>query len=357
MPDAPAPTLADAIAVLPEDCYENPTWKGVLWLARDLALYAVLVALLIQVDHPLLLLVLWPVAALSIAALFVLGHDAAHQSLFKSERLNYVIGQFAMLPSLHLYEAWVFGHNRIHHGHTTRDTMDYVWHPITPEQYEALSRREKLMHRVMWSWFGGGIYYLRDIWWRSMIRFKPTDKIRAKVHRDRIVVGGYAAAASLVVLAIGFGAGGTLYSALWMWTKVLAVPFLLWNYAIGISVYVHHIATDIPWRRRRDWTKFVGQVEGTTVLHMPRFINFFMHNIFLHVPHHVDMRIPFYGLPAAVDALREHFSDALRERDYHLADYIRTTRDCKLFDLDAGVWRNYRGAITSTTPKPDLAPA
>ena len=357
MAEAAAPTLADAIAVLPEDCYENPTWKGILWIARDLAIYAALVALLIQVDHPLLLLLLWPVAALAIAGLFVLGHDAAHQSLFKSSRLNYVLGQMAMLPSLHLYEAWVFGHNRIHHGHTTRASMDYVWHPLTPREYAALPARKRLTHRLMWSWLGGGIYYLRDIWWRSMIRFTPPEKIRSKVRRDYIVVGSYTAAASLAVLALGFNSGGTLASALWMWVKVFAVPFLLWNYMIGISVYVHHIATDIPWRRRRDWTKFTGQVEGTTVLHVPRFINFFMHNIFLHVPHHVDMRIPFYGLPRAVDALRVHFKDALRDRDYHLVDYIRTTRNCKLFDLDAGVWRNYRGDITSTLPNSDLAAA
>jgi omega-6 fatty acid desaturase (delta-12 desaturase) len=309
--------------------------------------YAALVAALVRFDHPLALVVLWPLTALSISGLFILGHDAAHGALFKSSRLNYVLGQLAMLPALHLYEAWVFGHNRIHHGHTTRESMDYVWHPLTPEQFAELSASEKILHRLMWSWLGGGLYYLRDIWWRNMVRFTPPEKIRDKVRRDRVVVGSYALIASAILAVAGLASGGTAGSAIWMWAKVFGIPFLLWNYTIGIAVYVHHIAPDVVWRKRREWTKFKGQVEGTTVLHMPYLINFFMHNIFLHVPHHVDMRIPFYGLPRAVEALREHFGDVLRERRYTLREYVLTTRVCKLFDFERGVWLNYEGEVAS----------
>ena len=46
-------------------------------------------------------------------------------------------------------------------------------------------------------------------------------------------------------------------------------------------------------------------VEGTTNLRIPRVFNFFLHNIFVHVPHHVDARIPFHQLPAAAEAIAE----------------------------------------------------
>ena len=98
-------------------------------------------------------------------------------------------------------------------------------------------------------------------------------------------------------------------------------------------------------------------MEGTTVLHIPRILNTFFHNIFLHVPHHVDMRIPFYGLPSAIDALRAHFGGVLRERDYGLREYIDTTRACKLFDFDAGEWQNYRGETASPERVESLSPA
>jgi len=335
------PTIASVIEVLPDHVYDNPTALGLLYFARDVAIYAGLVALLVAVDSPFLLVPLWIVTALAVSALFIIGHDAAHGALFSSKRLNYVIGQAAMLPSLHVYEAWVFGHNRIHHGHTVREIMDYVWHPATPEAYRAMTPMQRLMHRVKWSWLGAGVYYSWDIWWKNMMRFQAPAKIAADVKRDRGIVWAYAAVVNVGLLAAGAAVYGGLGGALWMWFKVFAVPFVLWNYVIAIAVYVHHIAPDIAWQSRREWTRFKGQMEGTTILHVPAWVNFFMHNIMLHVPHHVDMRIPFYRLPEACAAIKAHFGDVVRERDFRFSDYLRTTRACKLYDFETHSWRGY----------------
>ena len=78
------------------------------------------------------------------SALFVVAHDAAHGALFRSKRLNSVVGHIAMLPSWHVYEGWVLGHNRIHHAYTVREGFDFVWHPYTPEQYAAMTPLQKL---------------------------------------------------------------------------------------------------------------------------------------------------------------------------------------------------------------------
>lgn len=338
------PTIASVIEVLPDHVYENPTALGLVYFARDLAIYAGLVALLVAVDSPFLLVPLWIVTALAVSALFIIGHDAAHGALFSSKRLNYVIGQAAMLPSLHVYEAWVFGHNRIHHGHTVREVMDYVWHPATPESYRAMTRMQRLMHRVKWSWLGAGVYYGWDIWWKNMMRFQAPAKIAADVKRDRGIVWAYAALVNVGLLAAGAAMYGGVSGALWMWFKVFAVPFVLWNYVIAIAVYVHHISPDIAWQSRREWTRFKGQMEGTTILHVPAWVNFFMHNIMLHVPHHVDMRIPFYRLPEACTAIRASFGEIVRERDFRFADYLRTTRACKLYDFATHSWRGYEAA-------------
>jgi acyl-lipid omega-6 desaturase (Delta-12 desaturase) len=344
-PDAEAgPNIAQVIEILPDRVYENPTALGLAYFARDLLLYGAVVTALIFSDHALLLLPLWVLAALVISALFIVGHDCAHGALFQSKRLGYVIGQIAMLPALHVYEAWVYGHNRIHHGHTVREVMDYVWHPASPADYRAMTRLQRLMHRLKWSWLGAGVYYGWDIWWRNMIRFTPPEKIAADVRRDRGIVFAYAFAASAALLALGAARYGGLGGALWMWTKVFAVPFALWNYSIGIAVYVHHISPEIAWHGRREWTRFKGQMEGTTILHIPVWLNFFYHNIFLHVPHHVDMRIPFYHLDEAADAIRERFGDVVRERGFGLADYLRATRACKLYDFATRSWHGYDAA-------------
>ena len=348
-------TLGDVIRFLPDEVYDNPTWKGLAYLARDLVVYAAVVTALVHFDHPLLLVPLWVLAALSISALFILGHDAAHGALFKSGRLNYALGQFAMLPALHVWEGWVLGHNRLHHGHTVRQEMDFVWHPLGPEEYRALSPARKLLHRIEWSALGAGIYYAVEVYWKRMVWLEnPPARMAAAIRRDLRIVIAFFIAFSAGLLLLGFSGGGGATGALWTWTKVFLVPWILWNYTIGAVVYVHHIDDTIRWYRRREWTKFKGQVEGTTIFRVPAWVNFFFHNIMIHVPHHVDMRIPFYGLPRAGQIILERFGDVVRERTFGFRDYLRATRSCKLYDFERGCWTGYAAA---SEPAPESATA
>src|SRR5260221_14341 len=56
-----------------------------------------------------------PVSGLVVVMLFVVGHDACHQSFTSSPRLNGWIGRIAFLPSLHVFSLWEREHNRRHH--------------------------------------------------------------------------------------------------------------------------------------------------------------------------------------------------------------------------------------------------
>ena len=70
---------------------------------------------------------------LSISFLFVIGHDACHDSLTPSHRLNMVLGRLCFLPTLHPFVCWELGHNRLHHGWTNLRGVDYVYTPYSPE--------------------------------------------------------------------------------------------------------------------------------------------------------------------------------------------------------------------------------
>jgi len=332
--------LRAVLKVIPKDCYDNPTWKGMLWIAWDFAIYAAIVAGLVLIDSPWLIL-LWILGGLSISGLFILGHDAAHKALFKSKRLNRVMAQLTFLPSLHIHEGWVFGHNRLHHGHTVREQMDFVWHPTSPAQYAELSGLRKLVHRIYWSPVGAGLYYMFDVWWKKMMIFKAPPK-QAAAHRiEKAVVLTYLLAFSGALAYGGWYRYGTGLGALWMWTKVFLIPFVIWNYSIGITVYLNHISRDINWWKRSEWNRFGGQMEGTTVIRLPWILNLFYHNIFLHIAHHVDTRIPFYGLPKATAAINEAYADVVIDKKLSLVDYLKTTWTCKLFDFERGQWVGY----------------
>lgn len=334
-------TLLPVIKAIPKEHYENPTGKGLLYFGRDLLFYGLVLAGLASTDRWWLLVPLWVLSGLVVSALFIIGHDAAHESLFKSRRLNSFVGHVAMLPSWHVYEGWVLGHNRIHHGHTVRQGMDFVWHPLTPEQFAELSRWQRLRHRVEWSWVGGGLYYLRDVWWNKMIAFDPPAKWRDAIRRDRGIVAAFVLVAGLAFGWLGWAEYGSVAGALWMVVKLLVVPFLAFNWVIGTVVHLHHVDPDIRWYKRREWNKFRGQMEGTTVLYAPAWLDVFLHHIFVHVPHHVDMRIPFHQLPAASDAIIQAFPGVVEERKLRFRDFVHNTRRCKLYDFEAGQWMTY----------------
>lgn len=327
--------LKTVIDVIPGHCYERSTIRGISLFARDAGLYLLAVSGLVIFDHPLMLVPLWVLAGLSVSALFVLGHDAAHDALFDSRRLNAVIARLSMLPSLHATESWIFGHNRVHHGHTLRQGMDFVWHPLTVAQFEALSRWQRWRHRLEWGPCGSGAYYLREVWWNKMVRFPPPARWRRSMRRDQALVVVFATA-SLVAAVLTEGVSG-----LWLWARAILIPFLLFCQVIGWVVHVHHIQPDIRWWPRREWNRFRGQVEGTTVFVGPPGWELFFHWIMVHLPHHVDMRIPCYRLPEAAAAIAEALPDDVDERKLGLASYVRATRACKLHDFETGTWSTY----------------
>ena len=334
--------LRDVTAAIPAACYDNPTWRGLAYVARDLALYATGVACLLATDHPALLVPAWALTALATSALFVLGHDAAHGALFRSRRLCDAVARLAFLPSLHALAAWRAGHNRVHHGHTGRRGIDFVWHPTTPAEWAAMSPAARLRHRIEWSAGGSGLYYLRAVWWDRMMRFVPAPRFRRAFRHDRALVVAFLAVASAALVAVGVARTGTIAGGLWTWTKVLVVPWLGFNWIIAATVYVQHIHPAIPWHGGPRDSALREQLDGTATWRLPPWLNFFWHNVYVHAPHHVDPRIPFYHLPRAAAALEPIVGTTVRPERLPFAGYLAVTRRCKLFDFERAEWVGYR---------------
>jgi len=340
--DGGAGSLKPVIDIIPAAAYLNPTWKGMSYFARDVVIYGGLVAGLIFVSNPLYVVLLEIVMAFSVVSLFIVGHDAAHGALFKTKRMNKWVGRVAMMPSWHVYEAWVLGHNRIHHPYTVRQGYDFVWHPVTASEYGAMSFWGKALHRVQWAWYGAGLYYAIDVWWNKMINFRPPARWVKAIRRDRVFTYAFVFGVAGVLAYLGAIRTHSVWGTLWMITRIEVIPFLAFCVMIGSVVHVHHVQPNIRWWKKADWTKFKGQMDGTTVLRVPKGMNFFLHWIMVHTPHHVDMRIPMYNLEMAADAIKKHFPDIVYDAPLRLKDFRRNTRICKLYDFENGRWMNYR---------------
>ena len=342
-------SLNEVRAVIPAACYERPRGRALLTVAQAPVLYLAAVAGLLVTDIWWLLVPLWVLAGLGVAGLFVLGHDASHNALVDSGRANRALARLCMAPSAHIEAAWDVGHNRIHHGYTTRQGFDFVWHPLTPDEYRQLGRLGRLQHRVELSGVGAGVYYLRTVWWQKMMRFRPDGRRRRTIRAARARLLGAVVAAVTAAGVLGWFTGGPV-GVVWLPVKVFAVPFLVFVQVIGWTVYVHHVGVGIRWWQRREWNQFKGQMESTTIPTMPAVVNrLWFHNIFVNVPHHVDPRIPFHQLPAAADAIVAAYPDIVRVSRFSFREYLRTTRRCKLYDFESGCWLPYAAATSMSS--------
>jgi omega-6 fatty acid desaturase (delta-12 desaturase) len=177
-----------------------------------------------------------------------------------------------------------------------------------------------------------------------MVTFRPPPARARAIHRDWLLVAGWAWVVTVASLWLGWATSGGITAAAWMWLKLVVLPFLVFTQVIGWAVYVHHVGPDIPWWTRAEWTRLRAQTVSTTILRMPRILNVFFHNIFVHVPHHVDARIPWYRLPEAAAAIEQAATHTIVDRHLHIGDYLDSARRCKLYDFETRTWLTYAEA-------------
>jgi acyl-lipid omega-6 desaturase (Delta-12 desaturase) len=335
------PTLDTVRSFIPESCYRRSWKSGLRIVVQDVLLWVGSLFLLYRAHSPAAILGATVLAGLAVSAMFVTAHDACHGALLPSDRANAAVAFALMVPSLHVRSAWDLGHNRIHHGFTVKQGADFVWHPLTLEQYQLLPWWSRVRHRFEWSSIGSGGYYLREVWWNKMIRFTPPKRYKHSIAVDRLAMFGCALVLWSAAAFAGFRESGSVITGLLTGCKLVVLPFLVFSHVIGWTVHVHHVQRDTVWFTPEAWSKFGAQMEGTTILRIPRVLDVFFHNIFVHVPHHVDMRIPCYHLRLAATAITAAFPGVVVDRRLRMRDYFATTGACKLYDFGTQRWLRY----------------
>ena len=287
------------------------------------------------------------VAGFIIGRIFIIGHDACHQSLTPHRTLNKWLGRTAFLASITPYSLWDVGHNVVHHGFTNLKGVDFVWAPHTKSEFQAMSATQRILDRIYRSGWAPGLYYMIEIWWGRM--FYPSKKQmptrRPVFLLDNLLVTAYAA---LWIGALWFAANATGQS---VWLTLLmgfVVPFLFWCAMIGFAVYVHHTHTAVSWHAERSaWSKAQPFVSTTVHLTFPLRIGALMHHIMEHTAHHVDMSIPLYKLKQAQSKIEAMLPERIVVQKFSWRWYFETARKCKLYDFSAQCWTDYQGRPTS----------
>ena len=323
------------------------TIKAVALLIMDYALWAAFLAGSVLCGSVWLQLLCAVAAGFCIGRLFIIGHDACHQSLTPHRTLNKWLGRIAFLPSLTPYSLWDIGHNVVHHGYTNLKGFDFVWAPLTKEEYSQLSLTGRLLDRAYRSGWAPGLYYMIEIWWKKMI-FPSTEQMPTKrpiFIQDNLLVCAFAA---LWLCVSVWAAEATQQSVAWVLFVSVFVPFMFWCAMIGFVVYVHHTHVKVSWHDDRSaWSKAQPFVSTTVHLTFPFKIGALLHHIMEHTAHHVDMSIPLYKLKSAQEKLENLLPERIIIQPFSWSWYFETARCCKLYDFANKCWTDYEGEFTS----------
>jgi omega-6 fatty acid desaturase (delta-12 desaturase) len=312
-------------------------------VAVDLALFAGCQWLMVRAPAAWMQVLVALAEGLVIARLFILGHDACHQSLTAHRTLNRWVGRLVFLPSLTTYSLWEVGHNLVHHNHTNMSALDNVWRPFSPAEYRALPAWRQALERVYRSGWAPWLYYFVEIWWTKLWfpnrREMPTRR-PAFLHDSLLVTAG----ALAWIAGLAAAAHATGQSPAWLVFVGFALPFAIWNGVMGFVVYVHHTHPEVEWYDdEMAWHRAQPYVSTTVHLTFRAGLGALLHHILEHTAHHVDMRIPLYRLRAAQAVLDEKLGAHIVVQPFSWKWYLRTARTCKLYDYEAHCWTDFEG--------------
>jgi acyl-lipid omega-6 desaturase (Delta-12 desaturase) len=222
---------------------------------------------------------------------FIIFHDCAHASFFRSKRANAVVGATLGVVLFMPFRSWRHKH-AVHHataGDLDRRGVGDI-HTLTVAEYRALPWRGRLGYRLFRNPFV--MFGLGPLW---VVLVGPRIVSPSANRRIRNSVLG----TDLALLIIG---GGLCWLVGWQTLLLIQLPALLLSGAIGIWLfYVQHQFERTYWETRETWSYDDAALRGSSYLKLPRILQFFTGNIGFHHVHHLSARIPNYNLQPAHD--------------------------------------------------------
>jgi len=329
--------------------YAKPSNKLALFIFfSDLTIYTLAIAGTIMFESLLLRIACGVLAGLRIGTLFLVSHDAGHDSFTSNRLWNSIIGRIAFLPSFHNYSLWLIAHNRAHHQSPNIKDIN-SWSPLSKEDYDCLSKSRKMIEHLYRSPLGISFNYMVERWWKD--KFFPYKRIirqhNPSYFLDFILVFTYMITFTLALIYMGMQVTHT--NPLEVLLLALILPFLVSNFLIGMTVYQHHTHETVPWFKTQKERNAYASLEDITVhIKYPHWYNLISHNAMEHTAHHVDPRVPLYNLSKAQTVLCELYGQDLITMDFSLFNFLSTMNKCKLYDYENHLWLDFEGNSTSS---------
>jgi omega-6 fatty acid desaturase (delta-12 desaturase) len=273
------------------------------------------------------------VSALLMVRAFITYHDYMHNAILGRSRFAWFLFRAYAVLALTPPRSWKMSHN-YHHGHVGKIAAASVgaFPVMTTHMWSETSRASRAAYRIerhpLTVLTGYVTIFLFSITLLPLLR-EPTR------HWDSILVllGHVALVASLWVFG-GFD----------MAFFVVLLPMIIASMIGSYMFFAQHSFEDMHILAEDKWTYHRAAMESSSYMKLNRLMRWFTGNIGYHHIHHLNVRIPFYRLPEAMDAIPELQSPATTTLS--MSD-IRACFRCCLWDPELQRMVSYREAASA----------
>lgn len=320
---SPRPSWYQTIARFQYPTIRQSIWQIVNTLIPYLLLWYVMIRG-IQAGYPYwLILILSIPAGLFMVRLFILFHDCAHQSFFRSKRASRIFGYISGILTFAAYEKWRASHWR-HHATVAdldrRGTGDF-W-TMTKQEYSEAPLWKRLVYRIARNPFV--VFILGPV---IIFMLSQRFPIGAKNKKERYSVLFSNLGVLAIVLAAGFSFGFQTYF-------MIQLPIVLIGGMLGLWLfYIQHNFKGVYWSRHEEWDRIKAALEGSSFYMLPEWLRWFTGSIGYHHIHHIRPLIPNYNLKKCYDSepeLQKIKPLSIRESLHSLRLHLWDERNQKL---------------------------
>jgi len=331
---------------IPEDCFKPVAWKSWGTLIRVLLFGALGVFTLhhfpVEAGWSLLwqipvLLALWFVHGTILVGFFLVGHDAQHNSFSKTNWVNRLVGYFCLAPLFNGAHTWKLTHN-IHHAYTQLRGQDVDWNVnlVTEEEFKKLTWRKNFAIKLGYA-MPFGIFF-----WIGRNTVRRGLAVRGQVGEKKYQQEKWELLFSNFLMLVCTGLIYFLfwnYLGFWGMMKVHGIPIAFSALIGGVLVTIGHASEHSIIYDKKGWSPIRGQLASTYNYRMPRWIEWLVLNVNIHLPHHISTKIPWYKLKAASRAIREAFPEHVMEKPLKWEDMTWTKKAPYLrYDQNTGMY-------------------
>ncbi len=233
-------------------------------------------------------------SALLLVRAFITYHDYMHNAILSRSKLAWWLFRLFSVISLTPPRSWRQSHN-YHHGHVgnVEAAADGAFTMMTTDMWRDASPWARFAYRVerhpltiLAGYFT--VFFLS-------VTVLPFVRNPARNWDSLLVLLGHVGLIAALWLVGGFATA----------FFVILLPMTIASMIGSFLFFAQHSFEDMHILPTETWTSRRAALESSSYMKMNRVMRWFTGNIGYHHIHHLNVRIPFYRLPEAMDAIAE----------------------------------------------------